>query len=181
VLFCDEAHIGTDTEPGYGWAKADRPLVVNSHSPPLGQKRTCFGAYAYGQSTAIRIEIFAWANAESTCAFLKTLRSTYPDRRLVVVWDNVSYHHAKMVAACAATLGIELVFLPPYSPGLQPVERLWAWLREELQALHCHRDLAELEARIACFEATLNDCPSAVHARLRPKLHLDPAKEKLRL
>ncbi len=62
-----------------------------------------------------------------------------------------------------------------------PVERLWQWLREELQALHCHGDLAELDARIARFEQDLNDNPAAVHLRLHPKRHLDPDEEELRL
>lgn len=77
----------------------------------------------------------------------------------MLIWDNVSYHHAKAVRSCAEQLGIELVYLPPYSPDLQPVERLWAWLRQEVTALHCHRDVEQLCARIACFEQDRNASP----------------------
>ena len=45
--------------------------------------------------------------------------------RLVVIWDNAPCHTAKVVKAKAAELGIELVYLPGYSPDLNPIERLW--------------------------------------------------------
>ena len=70
--------------------------------------------------------------------------------------------------------------LPPYSPDLMPVERLWSWLRQTLGYLHCHSDEAELEERIAAFVEALLDAPGEVHRRLVPKLQLDPAVEKLR-
>ena len=62
----------------------------------------------------------------SACAQLEQLRSAYPCRPLILVWDNVSYHHAKAVQKRAEQLGIQLGYLPPYSPDLQPIERLWA-------------------------------------------------------
>jgi hypothetical protein len=89
---------------------------------------------------------------------LERLRGAYPHWRLIFVWDHVSYHRAKAVRARAQELGIELVFLS-YSPDLQPAERLWAWLREEVTALHCHRDVEQLCARIAWFEQDTNAHP----------------------
>lgn len=110
-----------------------------------------------------------WANAETTCQMLRLLRDSYPDRRLVVIWDNVCHHLAVAVRTCAQELGIELWNLPAYSPDLMPVERLWHWVRQQLTAVHCHRDEHELADRLAGFEAYLNQDPSAVHTRLRPK------------
>ena len=72
------------------------------------------------------------------------------------------------------------MYLPPYSPDIMPVERLWSWLRQILGYLHCHRDAAELADRIAAFVADLLNTPAEVHRRLVPNLHLDPAVEKLR-
>ncbi len=112
---------------------------------------------------------------------LVALRDSYPDRPLVLVWDNVRYHHAKAVRSYADQLGIQLVYLPPYSPDFMPVERLWQWLRQQLTALHCHRDEDELRDRICGFQAQLNDEPTSVHGRLRPKTRLDPEEEKLRV
>lgn len=181
VVFSDEAHLHLDTDLGWGWAPRGQRLYVHSTSPPLCKKLTCFGFYALGATEPVHVWTASWANAETTNQMLHELRASYPDRRLVLVWDNVRYHHAKAVRRCAEELGIELVYLPPYSPDLMPVERLWQWLRQERTALHCHRDEDELRERIASFQSQLNDDPNAVHRRLRPKTCLDPTEEKLRV
>jgi transposase len=180
LVFADEAHIHLDTEPGYGWAPRGQRLYVNSNSPALAKKRTCFGLYLYGAQEPVQIHVTDWATSDSTCQVLSALRQAYPLHTLVLVWDNVRYHHSKQVRQHAETLGIQLLYLPPYSPDLMPVERLWSWLRQTLGYLHCHADEAELEDRIAAFVAGLLDTPTTVHRRLVPNLHLDPAVEKLR-
>ena len=181
VVFADEAHLHLDTDLGWGWAPRGQRLYVNSTSPPLARKLTCFGFYALGATEPVRLWTTHWANAETTCQALLALRERYPDRPLVLIWDNVRYHHALLVRRCAEELAIQLRYLPPYSPDLMPVERLWHWLRQQLTALHCHRDEQELRDRVAGFEAQVNDDPRAVHCRLRPKTRLDPEEEKLRV
>lgn len=93
----------------------------------------------------------------------------------------VRYHYSLKVRQCAQELGIQLEYLPPYSPDRMPVERVWHWLRQQLTALHCHSDESELRDRIGLFEARLNELPGSVFRRLRPKLYLNPAEEKLRI
>ena len=181
LVFCDEAHLHLDTDLGFGWAPRGQRLYVNSYSPPLHRKLTCFGFYALGATEPVRLWTTHWANAETTCEMLHQLRHSYPGRALVLIWDNVRYHHSLKVRQCAQELVIQLEYLPPYSPDLMPVERLWHWLRQQLTALHCHGDESELRDRIALFEAHLNDFPDAVSTRLRPKLHLPPEEEKLRV
>lgn len=99
----------------------------------------------------------------------------------VVVMDNLSSHKGPKVGRLVESRGASLVYLPPYSPDLMPVERLWQWLRQQVTALHCHRDEDERRERLASFEALLNDEPAQVHARLRPKTRLDLQEEKLRV
>jgi len=48
-----------------------------------------------------------------------------PKRKIVVILDNFRSHHAKKTEQCAADCGIELVYLPPYSPDLNPLEFIW--------------------------------------------------------
>lgn len=181
VVFADEAHIHLDTDAGYGWAPRGQRLYVNSHSPGLSHKRTCFGMYLLGATDPVQIHTASWATGETTCEMLTALRTTHPFEPLVLIWDNVRYHHSHKVRAHAEQLGIRLLYLPPYSPDLMPVERLWSWLRQDLTYLHTHRDEQELVDRIALFVAQLLDSPADVHRRLKPKLHLDPAEEKLRV
>ena len=72
-------------------------------------------------------------NAVTFHTFLKCLRqsSSRSGRRVVVVTDNARYHHAKLHAQWRNEQApqFRLDFLPPYSPDLNPIERLWKLTR----------------------------------------------------
>lgn len=72
-------------------------------------------------------------NAVTFHAFLKYLRETscLSGRRVVVITDNAKYHHAKLHADWRSQQAPQftLDFLPPYSPDLNPIERLWKLTR----------------------------------------------------
>jgi putative transposase len=59
------------------------------------------------------------------CEFLGAIRAFNPERKIVVILDNFRSHHAKKTEQYAAECGIELVYLPPYSPDLNPIEFIW--------------------------------------------------------
>ena len=62
---------------------------------------------------------------EDVTAFLEKIRLGNPDGRIMIVLDNFKSHHALKVAERALELGIDLIFLPPYSPDLNPIEFIW--------------------------------------------------------
>ena len=68
-------------------------------------------------------------NKHSYLAFLKHVRmlTSGSKKRIVIVVDNAKYHHAKIVDEWIQSLNgkISLLFLPPYSPELNPIERVW--------------------------------------------------------
>ena len=72
-------------------------------------------------------------NAESFFSFLKRLRqrSSRSGRRVVVILDNATYHHARLHKEwrleCERCFQLE--FMPPYSPELNPIERVWRLTR----------------------------------------------------
>ena len=72
--------------------------------------------------------------------FLTKLRRTYPERPLVLAWDNRPIHLHPAVLETAADLEIQLLWLPTYAPWTNPIEKVWRKLKQEL--LHHHR-LAE--------------------------------------
>lgn len=72
-------------------------------------------------------------NAVTFGAFLRTLlRHRSPTRRLVVVLDNARYHHATLLRPFLTERRhlLSLSFLPPYSPELNPIERVWKLARK---------------------------------------------------
>lgn len=65
---------------------------------------------------------------------MKKLRQNSPNDRLYVILDNAAYQRCRKVKLCAAELNINLIYLPPYSPNLNLIERLWKFLRRKVMA-----------------------------------------------
>ena len=62
---------------------------------------------------------------EKVIEFLRKVRKRNPGKGIIIVLDNYKSHKAEDVLREAERLGIELVFLPPYSPSLNPIEYIW--------------------------------------------------------
>jgi len=57
------------------------------------------------------------------------------DKGTVIVMDNASFHSKKRLFSAAQNAGCRLLFLPPYSPELNPIEQFWAWLKRFLRKI----------------------------------------------
>ena len=53
----------------------------------------------------------------------------WPEPRSILVMDNASFHHSERIAQMCADAGVKLVYLPPYSPDLNPIEEFFAELK----------------------------------------------------
>lgn len=65
-------------------------------------------------------------------AFLEKVRDQSGDIPVSLILDNARYQHCQAVKDKAAELGIDLIFLPPYSPNLNIIGRLWKYVRKEV-------------------------------------------------
>ena len=53
-----------------------------------------------------------------------------------VIWDNATFHKSFKIRESLEAAGIGLLFLPPYSPDLNPIEQFWAWLKAWIRQLN---------------------------------------------
>jgi transposase len=107
-------------------------------------------------------------NAATFRTFLRRLlRQQTPGRRMIVVLGNARYHHARLLANFLHLHArqLRLLFLPPYSPQLAPIERVWKLTRRLATHNRYFATLAEvLKAVSACFNRWRN--PNKVLHRL---------------
>jgi transposase len=179
LVYLDEAPIHQDVDLGSGWGARGKRCHVASSSPGLAAKVSFYGLYLYTQGP-VRIWPDPRAAGAHTIDVVRRPRAEIPDDRLSVIWEGASYHRAKAVWSAVASLGINLVPLPGYSPDLMPVEPLWHWLREDVTDHHCQANADDLTRQGAAFQAMVNADPYAVADRLWVKHRLDPDEEKLR-
>ena len=130
LFFCDGVHLIYGYHGGYCWCEK-RVCVPSAYGR---QRVNCLGfmdAVTYQTETIMND---SYLNAETVCEGLKQLREKNPDAWLYVILDNASYQRCKKVRHCAESLNINLIFLPPYAPNLNLIERLWKFLRKKITA-----------------------------------------------
>ena len=72
-------------------------------------------------------------NAITTIVWLSLIENRYPDKKVIHLFvDNARYYRSKQVQKYLENSRIKMHFLPPYSPNLNPIERLWRFLKKEV-------------------------------------------------
>ena len=149
-------------------------FYVASSSPALADKISFYGLYLYNEGQ-VRIWPYPRATGEHTIDVLRRLRAEIPKGKLMVIWDGAAYHRAKSVWSAAASLDIQLVPLPGYSPDFMPVEALWRWLREDVTYHQCHASTEDLARRVAALRGNNQ---SASLRRRRSSLGQGPTRSR---
>jgi putative transposase len=83
---------------------------------------------------------------EDVCEFFREIRLHNPEKEIVLILDNFRSHRANDSAKCAEECGIKLIFLPPYSPDLNPIEFIWKSIkriisRSFIKSLECMKKI----------------------------------------
>ena len=97
----------------------------------------------------------AYINAESVCALLEKIAALGITTAITLVMDNARYQRCRLVQARALELGIEILFLPSYSPNLNLIERLWKLVRKHCLYGKYYTDFAVFSTAIDSFIATV--------------------------
>jgi transposase len=91
-----------------------------------------------------------YINHLSVIELLEKIRERHKDSviPISIFLDNAKYQVCKAVIERAATLNIELMFLPSYSPNLNLIERLWKWLKKDCLNCKYYNKFSEFKAAI---------------------------------
>jgi transposase len=112
------------------WIPPENTDPVLFHAPTK-KSVAVFGAVCPADGHLVTLSATPF-NAETFLAFLRLLlRHARPNRKMILVVDNARYHHAVVLKPWldAHRSRLQLDFLPPYSPDLNPIERVWKLTR----------------------------------------------------
>jgi transposase len=154
VLFVDAAHFVYGPYLGYLWC-----LVRLFVPGPCGRKRyNVLGAINAVTHQMIRVTNHGYINTSSVCDLLKAVSLAGLPGPVTLVLDNAAYQRCAFVQAFAAFLGIELLYLPSYSPNLNLIERVWRFVKKEVLAARVRGDYNE-------FTSAIDDCLDGLHTK----------------
>ena len=167
LVFVDEMgyYRWPEAAPDWMLAAPDAPTLARRAGPTNRQQRLIAALNALtGQVDYLDNYL---VGRQQVIAFYQQLDRTYAGvERVYLVQDNWSIHHHDDVQAALADLPhLELVWLPTYAPWLNPIEKLWRWLRQDVLKLHrLADDWRTLRERVNAF---LDQFVPGSHALLR--------------
>jgi len=154
IYFMDAVHPEFQSKAVCGWIKAGEVKTLPTTS---AQYRMHFiGALSLKEMNVFTQECET-VDAESVVAFFTFLEASSNATTIHVICDNGRSNKNKKVEEYLKTSRIKIHYLPPYSPNLNPIERLWKVLREKKTYNKCYEKFIDFKTEIRKF--FLEDIP----------------------
>ena len=126
--FVDGVHPQHNTAPAYGWIKQGKEAVIKTNT---GRRRINLNGALNADTLSVVVRSDASINAQSTIELFKQLESKHTDANTIyVTLDNARYYRSRLVQSYLEDSKIQCLFLPPYSPNLNLIERLWKYMKK---------------------------------------------------
>lgn len=126
---------------------------------PSGRQRLNVLAALHATTKEIvTVQNLTYVTAETVGELLRLLAGTYPAVPITIVLDKARYQKCALVQDLARSLGMELLYLPAYSPNLNLIERFWKWVKK--QCLY-GKDYPTSAAFQAAIQQCIAQAPSA--------------------
>jgi len=126
IGFMDEASPQTTDNKQRFWSFG-KPVIVKSTTK---YRANTFGFYPVNGKEVV--EFMERSTSGHVCDFLRLVRLKNHGKRIIMILDNARSHIAKMTRRYAESIGITLLFLPPYSPQFNPIELIWKSVRRRV-------------------------------------------------
>lgn len=150
LFFLDEARFGTHSKLGHGWfSKGTRTLM----KVKLGFQNFYVFSAVNVKSGQDFSYVMPAVNTQTMNEFLAILSRELGEKHAIVVMDCAGWHKSKDLKIPE---NIEIIYLPPYSPELNPVEKLWQYIKSHTIKNRIYETLQDLEDIICQFIRDLN-------------------------
>ena len=155
VLFLDSAHFVLAAFIAIVWC-FERVFVKTA---PGRFRLNVIGAIHATSHQLTALYNTTYITATTVVELLENIAHKYADRPIHIILDNARYQHCQLVKEAALRLNITLVFLPPYSPNLNLIERLWKFVKAEVCAANYFPDAQTFQTAIIEFLNSLQSIP----------------------
>lgn len=174
-MYVDEAEVHLNPPCTRIWAPMGKPATIPSAGN--NQKSVVYGAWDYEADNLIS-QISEKKNSKEFIQFLDHVDAEMPsNQKLQLVMDNAGYHKANRVKEKLQQRSerFEVFWLPPYSPNLNLIERVWKYLKENVTNNYFFGDIGSL------ISATEHACESMkTHADKLLEVNFKTGKDLVR-
>jgi transposase len=171
VYFTDACHPSHNTQPHYGWIKKGQEKQIAANT--ARQRLNLQGAVQVGSTIKAIVGPADTINSQSVLDLYAKLLKAHTKEKIVVICDNARYHHSILVTEwLKAQPRISQKFLPPYSPNLNLIERLWKWMKKKVTATVYYPTFAEFKKAVLDLFIRLPDYQQELKSLLTLKFQI---------
>lgn len=160
VYFMDGVHPQHNSRPAYGWIEKGQTKELPTNT---GRSRVNINGALNAEDLTVEVREDKSINADSTISLLSQLEEKHPESPFIHVFlDNAGYYKSKKVKEYLETSRVKLHFLPPYSPNLNLIERLWRFMHKKVtynayyeRFDHFKKAIMDFFKNLACYENEL--------------------------
>ncbi|MGH8788275.1 MAG: IS630 family transposase [Cupriavidus necator] len=142
LMFQDEGRFGLLGRPRRCWAPRGARPVVGARL----ERKYIYAFSAVSPHDGVMDSlVLPWVNAQTMSLFLAEVAQRHAEEFVVMVMDQAGWH---LAGELSVPTNVRPIFLPPYSPELNPAEHLWKSLREDCFANHVFANLDAVEGAL---------------------------------
>jgi len=146
IYFGDGVHPTHNTEAHYGWIRKGKDKEIRSNT---GRQRLNINGAIDIETKEVVARYDDTLNAQSTVELLKQIEAKHPlANNIYLIIDNARYYKCNIVSDYLVNSKVKLMFLPPYSPNLNLIERLWKFFRKKVTKGQYYEKFGEF--KLAC-------------------------------
>ncbi|SFJ17430.1 IS630 family transposase, partial [Nitrosomonas sp. Nm34] len=130
VYFMDATHPHHNPVAGYGWIKRGQDREIRTHT---GRQRLNINGAINTVSLQAIVRYDDTINAQSTIQLFQQIEAHHPTAAYIhIICDNARYYRSQLIRDYLNDSKIKLVFLPPYAPNLNLIERYWKFFKKKI-------------------------------------------------
>ena len=171
VYFNDAVHPQHNTRPDYGWIYRGEDFEIPTNP---GRKRVNInGALNAHKVTDVLVVESEQINAQSCIQLWEKQRRRHRGKTIINICDNAPYYHSKIIKEwLERNPWCKVIYLPPYAPNLNLIERLWKFLRKQVTSYNFYEHFAEFRTAILDFFKNIKEHKQALESLLTLKFHI---------
>ena len=128
IYFTDATHPQHNSVPSYGWIKKGQEKELKAN---CGRQRLNINGAINIETLEPTTGFYDTINADSTIDLFSKIEAKHPDAETIyIIADNAPYYHSCLLKEHLEGTKIQLIYLPPYSPNLNLIERYWKFFKK---------------------------------------------------
>ena len=171
VYFNDAVHPQHNTRADYGWIYQGEDFEMPANSSRY--RLNLNGALNAHDVTEVEIVEVERVNAQACIELWTKQALKHPGKTIINICDNAAYYHSKVLKNwLEQDPWCKVIYLPPYAPNLNLIERLWKYLRKTVISYYYYEHFEEFRRAVLGFFKNIKEHKAALEKLLTLKFHV---------